>query len=232
MEIIITDLTRFHGNNVCIAGINPETYECIRPMPYIPVSTCKEKNILPGSRLKGDFIPFPNLKAPHTEDKKHNNLKLFSPCSSEDFYHLLSETEEESIEDGFEIELDPGQKHVPIETPPDHSIITIQVDPKSVSFVENQFKKGEVKIHFTDRSGSRFQYMPINDLGYYNYMQNNGIGSFIFGINPFVQKQNEVFFRIGLTREHQINDKNGFWIQVNGIYTFPDCNDDIRCYNS
>ncbi|MBT3178378.1 MAG: hypothetical protein HOG03_18020 [Desulfobacula sp.] len=231
MEIIITDLTRFHGNKVCIAGINPETYECIRPMPYIPVSTCKEKNILPGSRLKGNFIPLPNLKAPHTEDKKHNNLKLFSPCTSEEFYNLLSRTEEESIADGFEIELKTGQKHIPIETPPDHSIITIQVDPKSVSFVENQFKPGEVKMHFTDRSGLRFQYMPINDFGYYNYMQSNGTGSFIFEINPFIQKQNEVFFRIGLTREHPIKDKKGFWIQVNGIYTFPDCNDDIRCYN-
>jgi hypothetical protein len=230
--IIITDLTRFHGDKVCIAGINPDTYQCVRPMPYLQTKSCRDLNILPGSKLKGDFMAFPNARRPHTEDTSYKNLKLGEPCTSDEFYHLLSETEKESVEEGFQIGLESGQKHIPIETPPDHSIITIQVDPKSVSFVENQFKPGEVKIHFTDRSGFRFQYMPINDLGYYNYMQNNGIGSFIFGINPFIQKQNEVFFRIGLTREHQINDKNGFWIQVNGIYTFPDCNDDIRCYNS
>jgi len=232
MEIIITDLTRFHGNDVCIAGIDPETYECVRPMPYIPESTCKKMKILPGCILSDNFTPIPNTEPPHTEDKWHSNLKLVAPCTSEDFYNLLSETEEESIAEGFDVELESGQKHIPKETSPDHSIITIQVDPESVSFVENKFKPGEVKMHFTDKSGLRFQYMPINDLGYCNHMQSNGIGSFIFKINPFIQKQEEVFFRIGLTREYKINNKNGYWIQVNGIYTFPDCNDDIRCYNN
>jgi hypothetical protein len=230
--IIITDLTRFHGDKVCIAGINPKTYNCIRPRPYIQERSCRDLNIFPGSKLKGDFVPFSDLKRPHTEDTNYKNLKLGEPCTSDEFYNLLSETEKDSIAEGFEKELEPGQKHIPVENPPDHSLITIQVDPDSISFIENKFRPGEVKIHFTDRSGLRFEYMPINDLGYYNYMQSKGIGSFIFKINPFIQKQEEVFFRIGLTREYQIKDKNGYWIQVNGIYTFPDCNDDIRCYNN
>lgn len=230
--IIITDLTRFHGDKVCIAGINPETYECVRPMPYLDAKSCKDMNILPGSKLKGDFVSSPNPKRPHTEDTSYKKLKLEEPVTSDEFYNLLLETKKESIEEGFEIELKPKQKHIPVETPPLRSLITIQVDPKSVSFIENQYRPGELKMHFTDRSGFRFQYMPINDLGYYNYMQSNGIASLKFKICPFIQKQKEVFFRIGLTREHQIEGKNGFWIQVNGIYTFPDCNDDIRCYNS
>ncbi len=232
MEIIITDLTRFRGDEVCIAGINPVTYECIRPMPYIPENICRKMNILPGCKLSGDFSAFPNIESPHTEDRKRNNLKLIEPCSSDDFFNLLSETEEESIEEGFEIELEVGQKHIPFETPPDHSLITIKVDPGSISFVENSYRPGELKIHFTDKSGCDFRYMPINDLGYYNHMQNKGITSFIFNINPFIKKQDDVFLRIGLTREYKIQDKHGFWIQVNGIYTFPDCNDDIRCYNN
>ncbi len=49
MQIIITDLTRFSKKDiVCIAGINPESGECIRPMPYIKTERCKELGILPG----------------------------------------------------------------------------------------------------------------------------------------------------------------------------------------
>ena len=232
MEIIITDLTRFHGNDVCIAGIDSETYECIRPMPYISEKICEKMNILPGCVLSGNFTPFPKTEPPHTEDRRHSNLKLAAPCTSEDFYDLLSETEEESIEEGFDVELNHGQKHIPLDNPPDHSLITIKVDPESISFVENSYRPGDLKIHFTDPSGLNFRYMPINDLGYYNHMKNKGIASFIFNINPFIKRQDDVFLRIGLTREYKIQDKHGFWIQVNGIYTFPDCNDDIRCYNS
>lgn len=43
MEIVITDLTRFSNSEiVCIAGINQETGECVRPLPYIKLAECKK----------------------------------------------------------------------------------------------------------------------------------------------------------------------------------------------
>jgi hypothetical protein len=58
MKIIITDLTRFANKDiVCIAGINPKTNECIRPMPYIERASCEKLNILPGAIIEGDFTP-------------------------------------------------------------------------------------------------------------------------------------------------------------------------------
>ena len=58
MKIIITDLTRFANKDiVCIAGINPETNECVRPMPYIKKASCKTINILPGAIIEGQRCP-------------------------------------------------------------------------------------------------------------------------------------------------------------------------------
>ena len=89
MKIIITDLTRFANKDiVCIAGINPETNECIRPMPYIQKASCQKLNILPGAIIEGDFTPCA-CTAPHIEDKDRAKLKFLGPCSSEQFKSIL-----------------------------------------------------------------------------------------------------------------------------------------------
>ncbi len=52
-KIIITDLTRFSTDEkVCIAGIDINTGECLRPMPYLKSNRCAELNIQPGAVLK------------------------------------------------------------------------------------------------------------------------------------------------------------------------------------
>lgn len=52
-------------------------------------------------------------------------------------------------------------------------------------------------------------------------------------MNYHVQSQQELYLRIGLSRPFQApNGKNGYWLQVNGIYTFPEYMDYIRCYDA
>jgi len=46
-------------------------------------------------------------------------------------------------------------------------------------------------------------------------------------INNFIRQQDTVYLRIGLGREYQ----GGFWLQVNGIYTFPNYDTEIRSYS-
>ncbi len=127
MRIIITDLTRFANQDiVCIAGINPETNECIRPMPYILKSSCRKHNILPGAIIEGDFTPY-QCDAPHMEDKNYANLKLIGPCSSEEFKKILEITSCLSVEDGFGVTLTPNQKYISHNSPPTKSIITLSL---------------------------------------------------------------------------------------------------------
>ncbi|MGV1097814.1 dual OB domain-containing protein [Thiovibrio sp. JS02] len=232
MEIIITDLTRFKRSDiVCIAGINPETNECVRPLPYIATNDCRRLNILPGAKLEGNFVNRP-CSAPHTEDKSYEGQLTFNgPCTTEEFKAILKATESPSVQAGFSVPIPFGQKYIPINTPPQKSIVTISVNPQQLSVVPDSFNPGKIKIIFTDNAGDEFRYLSITDLGFYNYAEKN-TGDNFANLNTFIHSQSEVFIRVGLSREFEAPDgRNGFWLQANGIYLFPEYLEAIRCYS-
>lgn len=231
MDIIITDLTRFANQNiVCIAGINPTTNECIRPMPYLSTSECHRLNILPGAILSGKFTQIP-CTDPHTEDRNYQGrLRFKGPCSAEAFSTVLKASESPNTEEGFSVEIPHGQKYIPDTTPPQKSIITLSVEPCEFRIVPDSYKPGKIKVIFSDKSGREFRYLAITDLGFYSYAESNR-GDDFSNLNSFIHSQSEIYVRLGLGRVYKSPDgRNGFWMQVNGIYTFPEYLGEIRCY--
>jgi len=234
MQIIITDLTRFSKKDkiVCIAGINSESGECIRPMPYIKTERCKELSILPGAILSGNFTEPPKIELPHVEDRFYDNLEFIGPCTSEQFKQILLNSENKSVESGFNVELSAGQKYIPLNTIPSKSIITISTSPSNIHVMRSQFKEDSIKLIFTDTLGKEFRYMPITDLGFYEYaLKNTKVATGIQQLNKFLRSQDQIFLRLGLSRPYSAPDgREGFWIQVNGLYTFPDYLNELRSY--
>jgi len=231
--IIVTDLTRFSNEDiVCIAGIDIESGECIRPLPYLNISDCKRLNILPGAILSGIFKPIPNIELPHTEDMKHEDLKFHGPCSDSDFRKVLSDSCSRNIEQGFNVSLEDFQKYIPRELKPAKSIITISVNPRQIEIVQDGYDKSKIKIHFSDSNSKSYRYLAITDYGFYFYAKNHYQTSCSYDeINSVIQSQEEVFLRIGLGRLYRNPaGKEGFWIQVNGIYSFPNYFQDVRKY--
>lgn len=233
MKIIVTDLSRFSNPDiVCIAGIDTESGKCIRPLPYLPISECRRLNILPGAILSGNFKPSQDIQFPHTEDMSYENLMFDGPCSDADFKETLSNSCSPSIEEGFSISLQESQKYIPTESKPTKSIITISINPNQIEIVQDKFDPTKIKIHFTDGGYKSFRFLPITDYGFFHYAQqhykkNNNYNE----INSLLRTQKEIFLRIGLTRQYKNpQGKEGFWLQVNGIYTFPNYFKDIRKY--
>lgn len=231
MRIIVTDLTRFDNNEiVCTAGIELASGRCVRPMPYLAKKVCHELNILPGAILEGEFSESKNKSAPHYEDMNYRNLKFNGPCSSTDFRKALMCGYAKSVADGFGIQLPVGNRCVPRNHTPPRSIITLSVDPSAVSVVVDKY--GKLKVHVTDMAGDEYRYMPITDLGFYQYAKSNvRTNNDLDKLNDFITDQQEVFVRIGLSREWTSGDgRAGYWIQTNGIYTFPNFFEEVRCY--
>ena len=231
--IIVTDLTRFSNPAiVCTAGIDPKTRECIRPMPYLPSTSCENLNILPGARLVADFVPSHDATPPHTEDHNHTNMQFAGPCSSEAFHDVLQQSCFNSLEDGFEVKLPVDQKYLPHTHTGPRSIITLSVSPSAIEIVEDDYKPGKIKLHFRDKSGRSFRFIGITDLGFHDYAQKHHAFDDLMAVNRFIRKQDEVFLRIGLSRVYEApNGRKGFWLQANGIYTFPEFNEEIRSYS-
>ena len=230
-KIIITDLTRFSRPvDVCTAGTDVTSGACIRPMPYLKMARCAQLGILPGAILSGDFRPARGLTGPHQEDTEYSNLKFVGPCTAEEFRSALTTHLFDSVEQGFEIRLSHGHKHVPVGHAVKRSIITLAVDPRSLAIVEDSYKEGKIRAHFADSSGREFRYLSITDLGFYRYAEKHRAGKDLDALNAFLRGQPEAYLRLGLSRAHEIRGVNAYWMQVNGIYTFPDFVKEIRSY--
>ncbi len=232
-KIIITDLTRFNNpEDVCTAGTDTKSGVCLRPMPYLKTAKCIQLGILPGAILSGDFVPIKGLSGPHQEDATYSEPKLTfeRPSSSEEFRKALEAGLHKSVQDGFEIKLTKGQKYVPVGHPAMRSIISLNVNPKSIEIVEDSYKPGKLKMHFVDGSGGEFRYLSITDLGFHRYAQTHRAASDLAGLNAFIRKQPEAYLRVGLSRAFEIRGVNAYWMQVNGVYTFPEFFPEIRSY--
>jgi hypothetical protein len=231
-QIIITDLTRFKGEQtVCTAGIDYNTMECIRPLPYLSKSDCERLSILPGGILSGDF-EFKNKRGgPHMEDSSYTGkLKFHGAASTEAFREVLVGTCKPDITSGFGINLPDGDRGIPPDHELTHSIFTLQVEPAAVAIVPG-YKAGTLKVQFTDSSGRFYRNFPITDLGFHNFAQEKQDAGDLEELNLWINGQEEVFLRIGLSGIYEPpGQKNAYWMQANGIYTFPEAPPGIRIH--
>ena len=232
-DIIVTDLTRFANEQiVCLAGIEAETGQCIRPLPYLKASACQRLNIRPGSILSGRFSPARRAVGPHQEDRRYKNLRVKGACGSKDFKAALEAGLFPSLEAGFAIQLQRQQNHIPADHSIDRSIVTIKAKPGAMELLQDRYQPGKLKLNFTDGAGRRYHAMPITDLGFNQFSQRHHGGSQIAGLNAFIQSQPEVYLRVGLGRRWSKpggdEDEEVHWLQVNGIYTFPDYHRELR----
>lgn len=230
-RVVITDLTRFSNPDiVCTAAIDEETGECFRPMPYLESVKVAELNIHPGAVLEGDLTLNADNSNPHLEDSSYNKLNYLGAASSDEFKSILGRTLSNSVTSGFGVTFANGQKHIPVGVSAKCSIITIKIPPTSLHIHEDQFKPGKIKASFTDGDGQSFRYLSITDRGFFDYANRHQDDGQLSKVQLFLLTQEELYLRIGVGRRWKLDDRDGYWLQVNGIYTFPDFFDEVRTY--
>ncbi len=229
---IVTDLTRFGTpDKVCTAVVDTETGVCLRPIPYLTSANVQELNMHPGALLSGEITKKPDAINPHFEDSTRAGLSYIGPASGEEFEQVLKKTLSASVAVGFGVEFSVGQKHIPIGTQTNCSIVTIKISPSELNIHEDQFNPGKIKASFVDIDGHSFSYLPITDRGFYDYAKRHHDDGELMKVKQFIKSQDELYLRVGLSRNHQSPDgRSGYWLQVNGIYTFPDFYEEIRRY--
>ena len=225
--IIVTDLTRFSDDRVCLAGVDPADMKLIRPMPYINQAECQRLEIFPGTRISADFRPSPTIEAPHTEDHQWQNIDTKGRVTSDEFCALLEATLSPSISGGFGVDVQ--DKVIPQNTPPLKSIITIKGSINLHPGYGGDLTK--IRAFVTDLNGLTLGYLSITDLGFYRFAQKLQSLQALNNLDRFIKSQSQIFVRLGLGRLWKSEDgRKGFWIQINGIYTFPEFSEEIRSY--
>jgi len=230
---ILTDLTRFKkGNpNVCIAVIDPQNGQCLRPMPYLTEKACAKLDIQPGAKIVGELNLKGNNSKPHVEDASYGKLSFGGPSTAKEFREVLEMTLSPSVSDGLGVSFVEKQKHIPDETPAQKSILTVKTHPNQIRIHEDQFSPGKIKLSFQDSSGHHFPYLSITDRGFYDFAEKHQNDSELSKVQRLLASQEEIYLRIGLSRSFKSDDgRRGCWLQVNGIYSFPYYPKEIRQY--
>lgn len=214
--IVVTDLTHFTTPNcVCLAGIDVNSGECLRPLPYLSPEVCANANIQPGvtielvGRLAGAALP-------HCEDYAYARYTVHN-YSADSFRQVLTNSLSNSIEAGFDVGQIEG-KCISIETPPAKSIITISVSHNNVHVIEDGYRD-RVRFHVTDEAETEYRFLPCAQLEWYNAAAANKAQA-ANDLNEYIERHERVFMRIGISRPYQATGRNGYWLQVNGIYGF------------
>lgn len=245
MKIIVTDLTRFtNREKVCLAGIDPSTGQCIRPMrlieggktDYLVFESIKKHKVIPGSILEGDFSPIPNSHAPHVEDHSFNagSLKVIGSATGNEFKQVLEQTSSPTVKLGFG-SLPNSRLFVPT-APPPRSIMTLKLTNPKLQFrlSVDKYNNQKFKAHITDASGFQLSFLPVADLGISDHVASiRADDPTLDKLNTFLQGQDTLYIRLGLSRVFSAGNppRNGFWVQANGIYSFPSHREDLRIYD-
>jgi hypothetical protein len=234
-DIVITDLTRFGNQNyLCVAGLTLDGKRCIRPLKnfdgknpaYLTYSGCKEHNVLPGTILSADYTQPQLIEPPHVEDSIiAGKIRVAGIASSEQFESVLEVSACGSISAGFGVSMNGIKKYSTQLQKPTRSIITLRVDPKSFQVFEDNY--GKLRAHVTDSTGETYKYLSVTDLGFFD---NVGIPEkrrmSARDALSVIHRQKTLYLRVGLSREHE----GSYWLQINGIYTFPDYSLVVRQY--
>ena len=229
-EIIITDLTRFKDvDHVCVAGLTLDGQVCIRPMkaktqgnshPYLTYEQCKSNGIFPGTVVKADFTASCGVHAPHVEDQHFRELKIIRRSTSDEFRDVLSNSACATPTRGFGVKVD--TKLIPFDGPvPQKSIVTLKISPQRFT-ISHDYDK--LRANLVDSSGVSQKNLPVTDLRYVDFFKTHSNRQLAaLKINSHFRSQSEIFVRIGLTRPYAAPDgRHGYWLQINGIYSFPD----------
>lgn len=229
-RVRITDVTRMGEPRVCVAGYD-ESNTCVRPVLHY--GQIRETDlalpsglIAPFAEIEYDLTPAPGAK-PHVEDHIYSpeSVRWIRRMDEHERYGLLRATRSPRVDGAFGAPLVHIGGHFVRAGSGARSLVTIQtrIAPQ-VLLLE---KEGKAKWRLVFRDAAYHEYnLPITDLTwlYFAAVQRRYGGTDALALerrlNRLLQKD-EVFVRLGLTREYP-QGSHQCWLQVNGIYTFPD----------
>ncbi|MCY4525056.1 MAG: hypothetical protein OXB89_00470 [Anaerolineaceae bacterium] len=234
-EILITDLTAMGGDRVCIAGIDLK-WNTIRPV--FAWTSPTRSHLFQGSHtlIRPRAVVAMKLEAhanpvtPHVEDHiwtrpySARYVKLLDEANWQKTLHGLVERCPRPLFGAALHSL--GRDRNRIVRPGDatHSLTTVRC-ARSLVFRLSEKDGGGFRyaLSFYDDQSEVYQNIPVTDLGLRAWATVKlGQGESLQPISDWLGRQlnaaQHVYLRLGLTREYE----GKFWLQVNGVYSFPD----------
>lgn len=228
MQLLITDLTYMRGG-LCIAGINPETLENIRPVlsfGQIQEDFIHKRKIYPGALVEFNFIG-KKSNPPHIEDYVFNpeSTRFIKFVSQSKWQDVLNSCAAPSLASAFNNLIVDNKGVLPGAKTP--SLVVIKVDGIKVNFFDSD--PGAIlpfKIRVSFSSEDNLYHLPVTDKQFIDYCNDKFKAGFSRDelkddLQEFINSSKYIYLRIGLTRPFKKAEdaKELCYLQVNGIYS-------------
>ena len=237
-EIIITDVTRMGDGHVCVAGVTHKgtTVRLIVSYPGILIENLlldDHRVIQPRAVLNVNIEPKSDCYPPHSEDHKWlrpARTQWLRLADETTWKGVLNRTALPCVAEIFGAELQKNRKIEPGSG--ERSLGTIKAFQIIRFYCGPDTRKDEefaCRLDFADGDDTPFFKIPITDLAVNCYvdfllkregLDYDGVAQKLTA----ALRRKEAYLRLGLTRPYEMKTGRESWcyLQVNGIYTFPD----------
>lgn len=214
-NIIITGITRMNQGNICVSGIDPQTWRFVRPLfssglgrDFTMEGTTQVINHF--NLVEIEFKKYRPENIYHTEDWIIN--ENFAPrfirhLSNEEIITVLNRMSVTNLNLAM--------------TPQDQSLFIVKAQRITEIWDEISFGKFKVRINFIDNAGNAHYSIPVTDLltlAFVKYQKNIGNNNYSVELMNAFNNNPYRFVRIGLTRLF----RGEYWKQVTALITIPD----------
>lgn len=223
MRIVVNHLTRMTAPRICVAGIETETCEHVRPTT--PASDLITRRLLRqegGVFRVGAVVDLgtvtPEPAPPESEGHRFetNRARHIKDLTGADFVDLLDDMAAASLEDGFGPDLERvGWKYAVEAGRGDRSLAVVKARRRPVLEIDDKY--GRLQLRFDD-PGPR-TYLPVTDVRFFEPDHTTPRKAVVNDVAKRLRSGVEAFLMLGLARAYQApkDDRERHWLQLNGL---------------
>jgi hypothetical protein len=225
MRIVVNHVTRMSSPRICVAGINPETFEHVRP-------TTRQTDPITRTLLREEGGPFgmgavvdlgeivPKPSPPETEDHlfRAAGARHVEDLAGSDFLELLDEVSAPDLASAFGSALERvGWKYAVEVGCGERSLAVVRPNKRLILAVDDKFGKRKLQLQFSDLDPPA--YLPVTDVRFYEEDQATIETSVVEDVARRLRRRVDAFLMLGLARAYQAtnDDRERHWLQLNGL---------------
>jgi hypothetical protein len=223
MRIVVDHVTRMSAPRICVAGLDVETHDHVRP-------TTSATDLITRRLLRDEGGPFgmgavvdlgsvvPEGAAPETEDHRFSteNAEHVGDLEGTEFLNLLDDVRAPDLESAFGPSLERvGWKYAVEPGHGQNSLAVVRASRRPSLEIDRRY--GRLQLQFHDPSPKT--YLSVTDVRFYEPDHTTIRMDVVGDVSRRLGRGVDVYLMLGLARAYRgpSDDRERHWLQLNGV---------------